>query len=69
METKAPDDKPTTRDVWMRGLFMLLFIIGFGLGLWLLELPRDSAIYLASRRARAQPVYRPLRQLTFHLAR
>jgi len=37
METKAPDDKPTTRDVWMRGLFMLLFIIAFSLGVWLLN--------------------------------
>jgi hypothetical protein len=38
METKAPDGKPTTRDVWMRGLFMLLFIIGFTVGQWLLNL-------------------------------
>jgi hypothetical protein len=37
METKAPGDKPTTRDVWMRGLFMLLFIIGFTVGQWLLN--------------------------------
>jgi hypothetical protein len=37
METQAPD-KPTARDVWMRGLFMLLFIIGFALGQWLLNL-------------------------------
>ena len=29
METKAPEAKPTTRDVWMRGLFMLVFIIAF----------------------------------------
>jgi hypothetical protein len=38
METKAPDDKPSTRDVWMRGLFMLLFMIGFWMGQWLLNL-------------------------------
>ena len=38
METKAPDGKPTSRDVWMRGLFMLLFIIGFTVGQWLLNL-------------------------------
>jgi len=38
METKAPDDKPTTRDVWMRGLFMLLFMIGFAIGQGLLNL-------------------------------
>jgi Domain of unknown function (DUF4389) len=38
METKAPDGKPTTRDVWMRGLFMLLFIMGFTVGQWLLNL-------------------------------
>jgi len=38
METKVPDDKPTTRDVWLRGLFMLLFIIGFTVGQWLLNL-------------------------------
>jgi hypothetical protein len=37
METKAPGDTPVTRDVWMRGLFMLLFIIGFGFGQWLLN--------------------------------
>jgi hypothetical protein len=37
METKAPHDKPTTRDVWMRGLFMLLFMIGFTAGVWLLH--------------------------------
>jgi hypothetical protein len=37
METKAPDDKPTTRDVWMRGLFMLLFIIAFWMGQTLLN--------------------------------
>src|SRR5262245_36654024 len=36
METKAPDEKPTTRDVWMRGLFMILFKIARGLvfGSW-----------------------------------
>ena len=37
METKAPDDKPTTRDVWMRGLFMLLFMIAYGFGVWVLN--------------------------------
>ena len=34
METKTPDDKPSTRDVWMRGLFMLLLVIGFTIGQW-----------------------------------
>jgi hypothetical protein len=38
METQAPDGKPTTRDVWMRGLFMFLFIIAFTAGQWLLNL-------------------------------
>jgi hypothetical protein len=38
METKTPDDKPTTRDVWMRGLFMLLFMIGFAIGQSLLNI-------------------------------
>jgi hypothetical protein len=38
METKAPDDTPRTRDVWMRGLFMLLFMIGFAIGQWLLNI-------------------------------
>jgi hypothetical protein len=38
METKAPDGRPATRDVWMRGLFMLLFMIGFAMGQWLLNL-------------------------------
>jgi hypothetical protein len=37
METKAPDNKPTSRDVWMRGLFMLLFMIGFMFGVWVLN--------------------------------
>ena len=37
METKTPDDKPSTRDVWMRGLFMLLLVIGFTIGQWLLN--------------------------------
>jgi hypothetical protein len=37
METKAPDPVPATRDVWMRGLFMLLFMIAFGFGQWLLN--------------------------------
>ena len=35
MEAKAP--KPSTRDVWMRGLFMLLFMIAFGFGVWVLN--------------------------------
>jgi len=38
METRAPDSKPTGRDVWMRGLFMLIFMIGFAVGQWLLNL-------------------------------
>ena len=38
METQALDERPTARDVWMRGLFMLLFMIGFALGQWLLNL-------------------------------
>ena len=37
METKAPDDRPSTRDVWMRGLFMFLFMIAFGFGVWVLN--------------------------------
>jgi Domain of unknown function (DUF4389) len=37
METKAPDGKPTTRDVWLRGLVMFLFIIAFGFGVWVLN--------------------------------
>jgi hypothetical protein len=38
METKAPSDKPAAADVWLRGLFMLLFMIGFTIGQWLLNL-------------------------------
>ena len=38
METKAPGDQPTTKDVWMRGLFMLLFMIAFSVGVWMLNL-------------------------------
>jgi hypothetical protein len=37
IETKAPD-KPTAREVWTRGLFMLVLIIGFAVGQWLLNL-------------------------------
>jgi hypothetical protein len=37
METQTPDDNPSTRDVWMRGLFMFLFMIGFAIGQWLLN--------------------------------
>jgi len=37
METKAPHDKPSTRDLWMRGLFMLLFMIAFAIGVWVLN--------------------------------
>jgi hypothetical protein len=38
METKALEAKPSTRDVWMRGLFMLLLMIGFWVGQSLLNL-------------------------------
>ena len=38
MENRAPEDRPTTRDVWMRGLFMLLLMIGFWVGQTLLNL-------------------------------
>ena len=37
METKPPDHKPSAPDVWMRGLLMLLFMIGFTVGQWLLN--------------------------------
>ena len=37
METKAPNDKPSAQNVWIRGLFMLLFIIAFGFGVWVLN--------------------------------
>ena len=37
METKAPDGKPATRDVWLRGLVMFLFMIAFGFGVWVLN--------------------------------
>jgi hypothetical protein len=37
METHAPE-RPTAGDVWMRGLLMLILIIGFAVGQWLLNL-------------------------------
>ena len=37
MEIEAREDKPTASDVWMRGLFMLLLVIGFAVGQWLLN--------------------------------
>jgi hypothetical protein len=38
MESEAPEEKPNTRAIWLRGLFMLLFMFGFGVGQWLLYL-------------------------------
>lgn len=35
--TQAPHDRPTAQAMWLRGLFMLLFMIGFGIGQWLLN--------------------------------
>ena len=37
MEIKGPEDKPGASDVWMRDLFMLLLMIGFAIGQWLLN--------------------------------
>src|SRR5262245_33595464 len=37
METKAPEDKPTTGHIGLRGLFMLLYIAGFAIGQALLN--------------------------------
>jgi hypothetical protein len=37
METRAPEVKPTTQDLWMRGLFMLVFMIAFWIGQTLLN--------------------------------
>ena len=37
METKVLEDKSSTREVWMRGLFMLLFMVAFGFGVWVLN--------------------------------
>lgn len=36
METNALVGRSSASDVWMRGLFMLLLMIGFGTGQWLL---------------------------------
>lgn len=38
MEIKVPEDRPSSRDVWIRGLFMFLFMIGFWVGQSLLNL-------------------------------
>jgi len=38
MQTRAPDSGPSPREVWLRGLFMLLFVLGFTVGQWLLNL-------------------------------
>ena len=38
MENRPPETTPTTRDVWMRGLFMVLFMIAFAIGQMLLNL-------------------------------
>jgi hypothetical protein len=38
MEIKAGEGKPTTQDIWLRGLFMLLFIMIFYVGQTFLNL-------------------------------
>ncbi len=38
MDTEEQAAGPTTREIWMRGLFMLLFMIAFGVGQVLLSL-------------------------------
>lgn len=38
MEVKAPQNTPSASDVWMRGSFMLLFMIAFWVGQSLLNL-------------------------------
>jgi hypothetical protein len=69
METSAPDEKPTTRDVWMRGLFMLLFIIGFTFGQWLLNLVAIiQFLWLLFARERNQFLARFGSALSFWLA-
>jgi hypothetical protein len=37
METKALEEKSSMRDVWMRGLLMLLYMIGFAFAVWVLN--------------------------------
>jgi Domain of unknown function (DUF4389) len=67
METNAPA-KPTTRDVWMRGLSMLILVIGFAVGQWLLNFIA-LVQFLWLLRTRAQRVPCPFRQLSCYLAR
>jgi hypothetical protein len=38
MQTREPSDHSSGHSVWMRGLFMLLFLIGFSIGHWLLNI-------------------------------
>jgi hypothetical protein len=38
METTRHEQDPASGEVWMRGLFMLLFMIAFGLGQFILNL-------------------------------
>jgi hypothetical protein len=69
METKAPYDKPTTRDVWLRGLFMLLFMMGFTIGQWLLNLLAIvQFIWLLAARERNQFIARFGNSLSVWLA-
>ena len=49
METNAPA-KPTTRDVRMRGPFMLILVIGFAVGQWLLNISHLVYARRAGRR-------------------
>jgi hypothetical protein len=59
MESKAPEDKPAASDVWLRGLFMLVFMIGFAIGQWLLNLLTIvQFIWLLATREPNQPLAR-----------
>jgi hypothetical protein len=68
METNAPDHTPSTRDVWMRGLFMFLFMIGFTFGVWLLNfLAIVQFVWLLLARE-PQPIHRSFRQFPVNAA-
>ena len=71
METKSLDGKPTpsTQDVWMRGLFMLLFMIAFSAGVWLLNLLAIvQFLWLLFAREPNQPIARFGNSLSIWLA-
>jgi hypothetical protein len=69
MQVQAPEGKPSASDVWARGLFMLLLMIGFAIGQWLLNvLAIVQFLWLLFAREPNQPIARFGNSLSIWLA-